>query len=1321
MRTFFLFVLTISAISELNAQFYPAVPLTNTFSASYNLDAGYGDVDADGHVDIVDFAYNKLWVMYTEPDGSYSEVGYDSGLEQMDFVEAKVLDFDGDGDMDVATGSGWLENQNGVFQGEHYFTSNHYKSQYAIFKDVNADNLPDVLLPSNQIWPSPYNVVVILNDGTGEFLSENLSVLDDNEIYQAVLEDFDNDGDSDLFGYQGGNIYVYLNDGTGHFSSGNLIVTDSYWVYFIKDLNGDGYADLFSPQGYEFVFRFNDQSGGFLPDFVIAESEYLSWWDHLFTDNTADFDNDGDMDVLYRTVENDVYFFENIGNNEFQDSGILSQGIHYYTRGAFIIQDMNEDGWLDFVRPMQDIYVEIQKGDQRMVAWSIYSPGVNRDTAELTSFDYDHDGDEDIISSLMDGIGVYENLGNNQNSAVQFLANYQAHNFLGMDDYNNDGFDDMVSFIQENQYTYITINYSIGNGEFDLAQNPIDQDITLINPYLADIDQDGKKDLVLVSNLAPVTVTWYSFSEAGYSGPFTLGTWNNSGTIGQSSAAKSFREGDYNGDGHVDYCVAALNEIRVLLGDGTGNYSILDPLPSNSLHVRLNDGDAGDFNQDGIDDIAYVTNNSSNGTVAMGILTFDGIGFVNHPVALNNAPSLIFFGDLFHTDFDQDGDEDIIWYYSESAHILLNSGDASFTEAYTTTFGFIDVEIRSIEVVNLNNDFLPDLIVGIANPAGTGDQVFYKMINALDSPYQVRCHVFYDTDGNGVQDPGEVGIHEREIAFSSPYGYHYTNSNGMFTLYCQEGSIEAAISENALIWNPSTPWSQTVIIDASNPVADIYFGMQPNGAQPIVESAITVVSGPCDAIGNHVLTITNTGNTIASGYIEYTFDSLCTFVEASINPEILGTTNHILKWYFNDLYYGESFTVELSLIAPDYTHIGEMMYHELNATITDANGDVVFTNMVVYDEEVTCAYDPNSLDELQGHTDSGYVLAGDDLEFEIQFQNLGNAPATNVRIEDQLSSQLDWTSLQPIAVSHPYEIMIDETGYLTFTFNGINLPAAASDELNSHGFARFRIRTKENLVAWEVIENTASIYFDFNPPVHTNTTMNTIYDCADLLQGVINTDTLCTGDDLVGSNGAIWMDELVWNYGGEEVSVGNLTYEPNASGNLIMHASNELCEAELSWPIFVDQPVSEFTQEINILTATPAIDYQWYLDGDLIDGATNATYHISTTGNYSVMITDEMGCSAISEEIQVLYTDVAEEMNIQFQFSPNPVTTQLTIRTGNSHFSSFSILDMQGKVVMKLAMFSDKTKTFDVGALPNGSYVLQSSDQTISKSFMIVH
>ncbi len=55
-----------------------------------------------------------------------------------------------------------------------------------------------------------------------------------------------------------------------------------------------------------------------------------------------------------------------------------------------------------------------------------------------------------------------------------------------------------------------------------------------------------------------------------------------------------------------------------------------------------------------------------------------------------------------------------------------------------------------------------------------------------------------------------------------------------------------------------------------------------------------------------------------------------------------------------------------------------------------------------------------------------------------------------------------------------------------------NLPPSSSEPITSNGMFTYTIKQKHSLAMGTTFKNSASIYFDFNAPVLTNTTLNTL-------------------------------------------------------------------------------------------------------------------------------------------------------------------------------------------------------------------------------------
>jgi fimbrial isopeptide formation D2 family protein len=117
------------------------------------------------------------------------------------------------------------------------------------------------------------------------------------------------------------------------------------------------------------------------------------------------------------------------------------------------------------------------------------------------------------------------------------------------------------------------------------------------------------------------------------------------------------------------------------------------------------------------------------------------------------------------------------------------------------------------------------------------------------------------------------------------------------------------------------------------------------------------------------------------------------------------------------------------------------------------------------------------------------------INYTINFQNTGTASTHFVIVKDTLDQNLDPKTVIATGSSHPFKLDVNGR-ILTFTFDPVELTDSATDEPHSHGSISFMAKLKPNLPIGTVIRNFASIYFDYNTPVLTNTTVNTIVNPA---------------------------------------------------------------------------------------------------------------------------------------------------------------------------------------------------------------------------------
>ena len=153
-------------------------------------------------------------------------------------------------------------------------------------------------------------------------------------------------------------------------------------------------------------------------------------------------------------------------------------------------------------------------------------------------------------------------------------------------------------------------------------------------------------------------------------------------------------------------------------------------------------------------------------------------------------------------------------------------------------------------------------------------------------------------------------------------------------------------------------------------------------------------------------------------------------------------------------------------------------------------------NNYAYCSEVILAWDPNGKEVYPtGQLDSTQSW----LTYTIHFKNTGQAPASNIYVLDTLDTNLDVNTFKLLGFNHQNVTQVLPGGVVKFSFPFINLPDSISNDSASTGYIQYKIKLKNNLPGGTIIANSASIYFDYNAPVPTNTVFDTI---ASLITGL---------------------------------------------------------------------------------------------------------------------------------------------------------------------------------------------------------------------------
>lgn len=202
-------------------------------------------------------------------------------------------------------------------------------------------------------------------------------------------------------------------------------------------------------------------------------------------------------------------------------------------------------------------------------------------------------------------------------------------------------------------------------------------------------------------------------------------------------------------------------------------------------------------------------------------------------------------------------------------------------------------------------------------------------------------------------------------------------------------------------------------------------------------------------------------------------------------PEGADGTGSRITWNIGSLPSGESGTEEATFrVSTSATHGTPVAFTgRILPTVDEDSTNNGFNHV----EEVVVAIDPNDM----AVNPEGKVPANVKLTYRIRFQNIGSAQATNVVVLDTLETGFEMQSVRFVGASHraSFEML---GRVLRWKFKSIDLPDSLHDEPASHGEIVFTVNPRTGVPPGTHLANRASIKFDFNAPILTNTVVDTI-------------------------------------------------------------------------------------------------------------------------------------------------------------------------------------------------------------------------------------
>ncbi len=603
----------------------------------------------------------------------------------------------------------------------------------------------------------------------------------------------------------------------------------------------------------------------------------------------------------------------------------------------------------------------------------------------------------------------------------------------------------------------------------------------------------------------------------------------------------------------------------------------------------------------------------------------------------------------------------------------------------------------------------------------------YNSIIGFDCECQneLRGRVFVDTNFDGEFDLNEVGLPNQLVTIIGQAVQVYTDDNGEFRFTDLEiGTYQVEVTYTS-DW---TTYTTEVSLESEFPQLienEVLFGVAndeipaPSGIVSLYQEGAGI---PCNDQLEYTFGYRNSTPYPISGVLKLELDELYSILDFGLTPDSI--VDQTIYWSYSEIDSWVMNTIEMIIGTPSEEYIGDYVTNTVTLYVW-VDDELVELDVQELSQEVTCAYDPNDITSIpEGYTEEHLVLEDTRMEYRIRFQNTGNAPAGNVLVVDTLDALMDEGTFEVVSNSHSVMTTLKPEGVVEFLFSEINLPDSTSNEAESHGFVSFKIDFKETVEAGDEINSTAYIYFDNNPPVVTNTAWNTIHECGGESAFESESDLYCQGQPVNFVPLSALVEEYEWSIDEETLSSEEqfvMSFPETGEYTIKFNAENPLCSEISSITIEVLPLVqAEITVDGDLLTASEGESYQWYLNGELIVGATDQEYSITESGDYSVEVIRDDSCLTISDA-QTLVGVYEQLLSEEIRLYPNPMNNSTTIEFRNAGNRTVRILDATGKRVRSFEDVSNSSITFLRGDLASGNYmVMITSENTVSRINLIV-
>lgn len=788
--------------------------------------------------------------------------------------------------------------------------------------------------------------------------------------------------------------------------------------------------------------------------------------------------------------------------------------------------DFNNDGWEDlfvteYSKTKPNLFYQ-NNGNKTFTKVSVGELGNYKQGAVTSAWsDVDNDGDLDVV--LTNNYGFQNSLyinnnGNFTRNTSSTSLQQESGYFHGaaFADYDRDGKLDL--FLCNYMPTKFHVLFK-GNGDgnfIKITEGDISSEAHFsLGATWADYDNDGWPDLFIPNGRGDKNSLFHNEGNGNFK-KITSGIVVNE--IGNSVGSCW---GDYDNDGDLDLFVINASKIGNWLyrNEGNSNFSKMS-----IAGVTTDKGDSHgctwiDVDNDGDLDL-YVTNDQRESKWLY--LNNGQAGFtkiINDPIvaAIGNS-----FGNSW-ADYDKDGDMDMFFatHSNETNYLYDNNGNtnkwisirligtvsnksAIGARIHLKANGKWQIrDINSQSGIGGQGSFRAHFGLGSAStidsiqinwPSGYTQLLANQNTNQYititeENTATVQGIVYYDKNVNCHQDANEPILSGVQIEISELGQKSYSNKTGQYTFHLAQGNY--SLAPNSSQWTKACPTPiQAQIGNVGSNVAgpSIPVVSTSDMMDTKVELATTALrKGFRNTLAVHVQNL---------GTQDSDFDTLSLQVDDALILLSASTPwnrklNNTYYWYISKLAIGQMESISIVDSVSRTSTVGNniLLVAHLSAKAGEDNSS---NNTFSISEKIVGAIDPNYLTVApEGEGTGGYISHDQLLRYTVHFENKGNYPASQVVVENEIPAGLDVSQLTLGTSSHAYEVEVIDNKLVRFSFKNIELADSSKPEENK-GFVTYSLPVNKIATDGQLIQNQARITFDYEDPLETNHTVNTL-------------------------------------------------------------------------------------------------------------------------------------------------------------------------------------------------------------------------------------